>query len=61
MRCPCQRLDRHDLSGYPGKTLSFDCGGSPGLEYAWTIGDRGWVLTGDPGVVQLMLPTLSIP
>jgi len=44
-----------------GKTLSFDCGGSPGLEYAWTIGDRGWVLTGDPAVVQLMLPTLNIP
>jgi len=44
-----------------GKTLSFDCGGSPGLEYAWTIGDRGWVLTGDPAVVQLMLPTLTIP
>jgi hypothetical protein len=47
--------------GVPGKTLSFDCGGSPGLEYAWTIGDRGWVLTGDAAVAQLMLPTLNIP
>jgi hypothetical protein len=47
--------------GIAGKTLSFDCGGSPGLEYAWTIGDRGWVLTGDPAVAQLMLPALNIP
>ena len=47
--------------GIAGKTLSFDCGGTPGIEYAWTIGERGWVMTGDAAVAQLMLPTISIP
>ena len=45
----------------PGRTLSFDCGGSPGIEYAWTIGDRGWVMSGDAAVTELMLPTITIP
>lgn len=45
----------------PGRTLSFDCGGSPGVEYAWTIGDRGWVMSGDATVTELMLETISIP
>jgi hypothetical protein len=45
----------------PGRTVSFDCGGSPGIDYAWTIGDRGWVLSGDATVTDLMLETLSIP
>jgi hypothetical protein len=48
-------------NGVSGRTASFDCGGSPGVEYAWTIGDRGWVITGDAAVAALMLPTISIP
>ena len=49
------------FQGVPGRTASFDCGGSPAKEYAWTIGDRGWVITGDAAVADLMLPTISIP
>jgi hypothetical protein len=45
----------------PGRTLSFDCGGAPGREYAWTIGDRGWVMTGEASVVEMALQTLRIP
>jgi hypothetical protein len=45
----------------PGRTLSFDCGGTPGIEYAWTIGNRGWVITGDASVATLMLQHLIIP
>jgi len=49
------------LHGVTGRTLAFDCGGTPGVEYAWTIGNRGWVITGDAAVAALMLPTMSIP
>ncbi|HEX5014416.1 MAG TPA: hypothetical protein VFV72_09695 [Candidatus Limnocylindrales bacterium] len=45
----------------PGRKLSFDCGGFAGVDYAWTLGDRGWVISGDAAVVEMMLPTLNIP
>jgi hypothetical protein len=47
--------------GISGRTLSFDCGGTAGVEYAWTIGSRGWVITGDSTVATLMLHALNIP
>jgi hypothetical protein len=47
--------------GHPGRSLSFECGGSAGLEYAWVADGRGWVITGERAVVELMLPTFQLP
>ena len=44
-----------------GRTAAFDCGGDAVAEYAWVVDGRGWVVSGEAGVVELMMPTLSIP
>jgi hypothetical protein len=58
---PASAWTEMTYQGNPGRTLSFDCGGNPGVDYAWTIGDRGWVLTGDAAIAALMLPTIQLP
>lgn len=39
----------------PASRAEFACGDSPAVEYAWVNGDRGWVISGNPDVVELML------
>jgi hypothetical protein len=43
----------------PARRAEFACGDSPALEYAWVVGDRGWVISGNPDVVELMLESLE--
>ena len=47
------------VNGAAGRRLEFDCGGFDGLEVVWVDGARGWVITGDPVIVELMLETLE--
>jgi hypothetical protein len=44
----------------PGRTLLFDCGGAAGREYAWVLGNRGWVISGEAAVAELFLESLSV-
>jgi len=43
----------------PASRAEFSCGDSPAVEYAWIAGDRGWVISGNPEVVELMLESFS--
>jgi hypothetical protein len=46
------------VNGVAGRRLAFTCDGYAAIEVVWVVGDRGWVITGVPSVVELMLPTL---
>jgi hypothetical protein len=43
----------------PARRAEFSCGDSPAVEYAWVNDDRGWVISGNPDVVELMLDSFS--
>jgi hypothetical protein len=43
----------------PARRAEFACGDSPAVEYAWVVGDRGWVISGNPDVVEMMLPSID--
>ena len=43
----------------PASRAEFACGDSPAVEYAWVNGDRGWVISGNPDVVELMLESFE--
>jgi hypothetical protein len=43
----------------PARRAEFACGDSPAVEYAWVVGQRGWVISGNPEVVELMLASLE--
>ena len=43
----------------PASRAEFACGDSPAVEYAWVNGDRGWVISGNPDVVELMLQSFE--
>jgi len=43
----------------PASRAEFSCGDSPAVEYAWINGDRGWVISGNPDVVELMLESFE--
>ena len=43
----------------PASRAEFSCGDSPAVEYAWINGDRGWVISGNPDVVELMLASFE--
>ena len=58
---PTSQWTEVTLRSIPGRTLSFDCGGTAALEYAWTIGDRGWVMSGNASVVEMAVQSLQIP
>jgi hypothetical protein len=49
------------VAGHAGRSLSIECGTSVGAEYAWVVDGRGWVVTGEAAVVELILPTLELP
>ena len=38
----------------PAQRAEFECGGSPGVELIWIVGDTGYVISGEPAVVDLM-------
>ena len=57
---PANQWTEMTIRDVPGRTLSFDCGGDAGREYAWVLGDRGWVITGEAAVAELVLQSLSI-
>ncbi|MBA2717703.1 MAG: hypothetical protein H0U52_00480 [Chloroflexi bacterium] len=46
------------VNGSAGRELDFVCGGFAGREVFWVDGDRGWAISGEPAVVELMLETL---
>ncbi|HEU5204366.1 MAG TPA: hypothetical protein VFU17_08720 [Candidatus Limnocylindrales bacterium] len=43
----------------PAIRAEFSFGDSPAVEYAWINGDRGWVISGNPDVVELMLESFE--
>jgi hypothetical protein len=43
----------------PARRAEFDCGGTPAIELIWVDGDRGWVMTGEPAVIELMLESFT--
>jgi hypothetical protein len=43
----------------PGRRAEFACQELDALEVAWVFGDRGFVATGQPAVIDLMLPTIA--
>jgi hypothetical protein len=43
----------------PAQRAEFECGGSPGVELMWIAGDSGYVISGEPAVVNLMADTFS--
>ena len=44
----------------PAKRAEFECGGSQGVELIWVAGDTGYVISGDPAVVDLMAETITL-
>ena len=48
------------VNGAAGRRLEFECEGFDGLEVVWVDADRGWVITGDPVIVELMLETFRV-
>jgi hypothetical protein len=47
------------VGGTPGKRAEFECGGTPGVELIWVVGDIGYVITGESAVVDLMAETIT--
>jgi hypothetical protein len=45
----------------PARTVSFECGGDEAAEYAWVVDGRGWVVSGEAAVVELVVPTITLP
>lgn len=43
----------------PAQRAEFECGGSPGVELIWIVGDTGFVISGEPAVVDLMVETIT--
>ena len=43
----------------PASRAEFACGDSPAVEFAWINGDQGWVITGNPDVIELMLESFE--
>ena len=44
----------------PAQRAEFECGGSPGVELIWIAGDTGYVISGEPAVVELMAETFTV-
>lgn len=44
-----------------GRRAEFVCDGHDGAEVAWVVDGRGWVATGQPAVVDLMLASIRYP
>ena len=44
----------------PAQRAEFECGGSPGVELIWIAGDTGYVISGEPAVVDLMAETIVV-
>jgi hypothetical protein len=44
----------------PARRAEFDCGGSQGVELIWIVGDTGYVMSGEPAVVDLMAETITV-
>ncbi len=44
----------------PAQRAEFECGGSPGVELIWIVGDTGYVISGEPAVVDLMAETITV-
>ena len=44
----------------PAQRAEFDCGGSQGVELIWIIGDAGYVMSGEPAVVDLMAESITV-
>jgi hypothetical protein len=47
------------FDGAPASRAEFACGDSPAVEFAWINGDRGWVISGNPDVIELMLESFE--
>jgi hypothetical protein len=41
------------------KRAEFECGGSQGVELIWIAGDTGYVISGEPAVVDMMAETIT--
>ena len=44
----------------PAQRAEFECGGSQGVELIWVAGDTGYVISGEPAVVELMAETITV-
>ena len=42
------------------KRAEFECDGSEGVELIWIVGDSGYVISGEPAVVDLMAETIIV-
>jgi len=42
------------------KSAEFECRGSPGVELIWIVGDTGYVMSGEPAVVDLMAESITV-
>ena len=47
------------VAGVQAQRAEFDCGGSQGVEIIWVSGDTGYVISGEPEVVDLMAETFT--
>jgi hypothetical protein len=47
------------VDGTPARRADFMCQESPGVEIVWVHGDRGWAISGNPDVVELMLASIE--
>lgn len=44
----------------PAQRAEFECGASQGVELIWIVGDTGYVISGEPAIVDLMAETFSL-
>jgi hypothetical protein len=56
---PLEAWTETTFNGAPASRAEFACGDSPAVEFAWVNGDRGWVISGNPDVVELMLESFE--
>ena len=44
----------------PAQRADFECGGSQGVELIWVAGDTGYVISGEPALVELIAETITV-
>jgi hypothetical protein len=48
------------VGALPAKRAEFECDGSPGVEVIWIAGDTGYVISGEPAVVDVMAESIVV-
>ena len=56
---PLEAWSNATVGEIPAQRAEFECGGSPGVEEIWLVGDTGYSISGDAPVVDLILESFE--